>query len=52
MRNAQIRECENGWVVELSAIDPFLGNPSLYVFTDWEEMMEFIAEHFAEEEEE
>jgi len=59
MRNCNIREANNGWVLEVDRYSEAPYNPcehsdkvvrGPYVFTDWSEMMEFIEDYFAEEE--
>lgn len=47
MRNCQINECENGYMVDLGI--NFDTSRFRYVFTDWSEMMEFIEDYFADE---
>lgn len=59
MRNCTIRECKNGYMVEMDTYEPHpINNCSYeqqdrgpYVFSDWSEMMEFIEDYFADEEE-
>lgn len=60
MRNLRIEEVMNGWkVIDLDKqggyFDRIIGqvhtNVCEYVFSDWSEMMEFIEDYFADEEE-
>lgn len=55
MRNCTIRECNNGYMVELESYGELISKCAYeqqdrgpYVFHNWNEMMEFIADYFAE----